>query len=83
MCLVYFSHFVSDIISSQIRVPPLSAIVSICLTPPPPFVSHCQHLLYPPSPLRQPLTAFCKQPPALFGRQLNWLVARKMFFGNF
>ena len=31
-------------------------------TPPPPFVSHCQHFLIPPSPLCQPLSAF-PQPP--------------------
>ena len=59
-----FSHFISDIISSQNSRPPLSANVSICLTPPPLFVSHCQHLPYPPSPLCQPLSAFCKSPPS-------------------
>ena len=62
--MVFFSHFISDIISSQNPRPPLSANVSICPTPPPPFVSQCQHLPYPPSPLRQPLSAFSKPPPS-------------------
>ena len=65
MCLVYFSHFVSDIISSQIRVPPLSANVSICLTPPPPFVSQCQHLPYPPLPPSSAIVSILQTPPPL------------------
>ena len=36
----------SQIMSAPL--PPLSANVSISLTPPPPFVSQCQHLLNPP-----------------------------------
>ena len=49
-CLVISSHFVSDIISSQNPISPLSANVNICLTSPPPFVSQCFHLSYPPPP---------------------------------
>ena len=33
----------------QTPLPPLSAIVSISPTPPPPFVSHCQHFPNPPN----------------------------------
>ena len=35
----------------RLSLPPLSATVSICQTPPPPFVSQCQHL---PNPLPHP-----------------------------
>ena len=42
------------------RLPPLSAIVSICLTPPPPFVSHCQHSPNPFPPLSTDI--ICEQP---------------------
>ena len=34
---------------SDSHSPPLSAIISICLTPPPPLVSLRQHLADPPS----------------------------------
>ena len=44
---------------------PLSAIVSISPTPPPPSVSHCQHFPNPPSPLCQ-LVSICRTPPSLF-----------------
>ena len=56
---MYSSYFIRDIISSQNPHPPLSANVSICLTPPPPFVSQCQHF-EPPTPLAADL--FFEQP---------------------
>ena len=62
--MVFFSHFISDIISSQNPRPPLSANVSICLTPPPPFVSHCQHLPYPPPPFVSHCQHFANPPPS-------------------
>ena len=43
-------------------LPPPSAMVSIWLTPPPPSVSNGQHLAYPPSPPRQPSSAFSRRP---------------------
>ena len=47
--MVFFSHFISYIISSQCQHLPMSADVSICLTP---------------SPLCQPLSAFALPPLA-------------------
>ena len=50
---------------SRPALPPLSAIVSISPTPPPPFVSRCQHFPNPPSPLCQ-LCQYFPNPPSLF-----------------
>ena len=47
---------------SYTPLPPPSAMVSIWLTPPPPSVSNGQHLAYPPSPPRQPSSAFSRRP---------------------
>ena len=50
---------------SRPPLPPLSSIVSIYLTPPPPFVSQCQHFPNPPLPPLSAMSAFA-QPPFLF-----------------
>ena len=49
--MVFYSHFISDIICSQIALTALSAIVSICLTPPPPLSANVSICLTPPPPL--------------------------------
>ena len=74
MCMVFFGHFISDIISSQkfcplcqpmsaFALPPLptfQAIFSIFLAPPPPFASHCQDFAKNTSPLAADI--ICEQP---------------------
>ena len=47
----FLSIYVSAVIIYQTHIHPLSANVSICQTPPPLFVSKCQHLSNPLPPL--------------------------------
>ena len=54
--MVNVSHSVTDIISNQTSLPPLSANVIICFPPPPPFVSQCQHFVAADIICEQPLT---------------------------